>query len=390
MRIVVAPQEFKGTLTAAEAAQAMVAGAVRALPDGTLDAVPLSDGGPGLIDAIEASRGGSVVMTTVQDPLGRLTEARWLQLEDGTAVIESAEAAGLTLLNEDERDPRVTTSYGVGQLVAAALDRRSGRIIVGLGGSATNDGGAGMAAALGVRFLDSDGSDLPRGGSALAALDKINISTLDPRLSETSVLAAADVTNPLCGPEGASLVYGPQKGASGQVAMELDAALFRYGDIVERDVGVPVLTAAGAGAAGGLAAGLIAFAGAEVRPGFEVVAEAVGLRERLAGADLLLTGEGRLDRQTVYGKTVASAGRLAAEYGVGTLVVPGSLAAGWEAVLEYADAVEPVAGTVLTVEEAMARPAEALALTVERALAGWRRVQEIEGGTAARDRSKSS
>ena len=383
MRIVVTPQEFKGTLTAGQAAEAMAAGARRAMPDATIETTPLSDGGPGLLEAIQASRGGTMVENTVKDSLGRIVEARWLLLEDGTAVIESAEATGLTRLKENERDPRITTSYGAGELIAAALERGCRRIIVGLGGSATNDGGAGMAAALGARFLDANGNDLPPGGCALAALEWIDVSDLDSRLAETHVVAAADVSNPLCGPEGASIVYGPQKGASAEVAVELDAALYRYGDIVERDVRVPVLTAPGAGAAGGLGAGLIAFAGAEVRPGFEVVAEAVQLRERLLGADLLLTGEGRLDAQTGYGKTVAGASRMAAECGVRTLIVPGALAPGWEAVLDYADAVEPVVGSVLTVEEAMTRPAETLSMTVERALAVWRRMREVEPGGAA-------
>jgi len=380
IKILIAPQEFKGTLTAAQAAEAMAEGARRALPDATIVTAPLSDGGPGLIPAIRASRGGTVLTAKVKDPLGRDIEAAWLRLDDSTAVIESAQAAGLTLLNEAERDPRITTSYGVGQLIAAALERHSKRIIVGLGGSATNDGGSGMAAALGVRFLDAKGDDLPRGGAALAVLESIDISCLDPRLAETSVVAATDVTNPLAGPEGASLVYGPQKGAGAAVAIELDTALFRYGDIVERDAGVPVLTAPGAGAAGGLGAALIAFAGAEVRPGFEVVAEAIALRERLRGVDLLLTGEGRLDGQTGYGKAVAGAGRMAAECGVRTLVVPGALAPGWEEVLDYADGVEPVAGSVFTVEDAMGRPAETLSLTVERVLAGWGRMRQLETG----------
>jgi len=388
MRILVAPQEFKGTLTAAEAGEAMADGARRAIPEATIDVTPLSDGGPGLIEAILASHGGTALTAKVEDPLGRPIEACWLRLEDGTAVIESAQATGLTLLNENERDPRVTTSYGVGQLMAEALDRDCGRIIVGLGGSATNDGGAGMASALGALFLDVGGNDVPPGGSALAALDRIDTSGLDPRLDETSVVAGADVTNPLCGPEGASLVYGPQKGASEAVATELDVALFRYGDIVERDTGVPVLTAPGAGAAGGLGAGLIAFAGADLRPGFEVVAEAVRLRERLAGADLLITGEGRLDGQTGYGKAVAGVARLAAEYGVRTLIVPGSLAPGWEAVLKYADGVEPIVGSLVTAEDAMARPAETLAGTVERALAGWQRMHEVEAGAAVPDRAE--
>ena len=259
--------------------------------------------------------------------------AQWALLADGTAVIESAAAAGLGLLGEDERDPRTATTYGVGQLMLAALDERCERIIVGLGGSATNDGGAGMAAALGARFMDASGETLPPGGAALAQLDRIDASELDSRMPQVSVVAATDVRNPLCGPEGASLVYGPQKGASPEVARELDAALRHYADIVERDVGIPVLISPGAGAAGGLGAGLIAFARAKVQPGFEVVAAALGLRERIRGADLLLTGEGCLDGQSGYGKTVAGVARMAAESGVPVLVVPGALGPGWETIL---------------------------------------------------------
>jgi glycerate 2-kinase len=371
MRIIAAPQEYKGTLTAREAAEAMSDGARRAVPAAIVEAVPVSDGGPGLVDAILSSAGGRPRRAPVQDPLGRVIEAQWGLLEDGTAVIESAAAGGLGLLQEGERDPRTTTTNGVGQLILAALDEGCHRIIVGVGGSATNDGGAGMAAALGARLLDASGEILPPGGAALAQLDRIDQSGLDRRLSEASVVAAADVTNPLCGPEGASLVYGPQKGASPQVARELDAALRHYADIVERDVGVPVLISPGAGAAGGLGAGLIAFARAKVEPGFEVVANAMGLRERIRGADLLLTGEGRLDGQTGFGKTVAGIARMAAESSVPVLVVPGALGPGWETILPHVDGVEPIVGDTTTEKDAMSRPAAMLTLAVERTVRGW-------------------
>jgi len=371
MRIIAAPQEYKGTLTAREAAEAMTEGARRAVPEATIEPVPLSDGGPGLVEAILSSASGRVMLTPVADPLERIIEARRAVLEDGTAVIESAAAAGLILLGDDERDPRATSTYGVGQLMLAAFEERCEHIIVGLGGSSTNDGGAGMGAALGARFVDASGEALPPGGAALARLDHVDISGLDPRIAEARVVAAADVTNPLCGPEGASLVYGPQKGASPEVAAELDAALRRYADILERDIGVSVLATPGAGAAGGLGAGLIAFAHAEVRPGFEVVAGAMRLRERIAGADLLLTGEGRLDRQSGYGKATLGIARMAAECGVPVLVVPGALGPGWEAILPYADGVEPIVGSTATEKEAVARPAAMLALAVERAVRGW-------------------
>jgi glycerate kinase len=360
-----------------EAADAIAEGVCRAVPDAAIEPIPLSDGGPGIVEAILAAAGGRPMRAMVQDPLGRMIEAQWGVLEDGMAVIESAAAAGLSLLQEDERDPRITTTYGVGQLIQTAFDEGAKRLIVGLGGSATNDGGAGMAAALGARFLGVTGQTLPPGGAALVRVERIEVSGLDPRISQVSVVAATDVTNPLCGPEGASLVYGPQKGASLDTARALDEALRRYADIVQRDVGVSVLAIPGAGAAGGLGAGLVAFARAAIRPGFGVVADAVDLRERIRAADLVLTGEGRLDGQTRYGKAVAGVARLAAECGVPVLVVPGTLGPGWEAILPYVAGVEPITGDTATEEEAMARPATMLSLTVERAVKAWLGAKQV-------------
>lgn len=378
MRIVIAPQEFKGTLTAAEAAMAMAEGVRRAVPEAGLDTVPLSDGGPGLVDAILSSRGGRLIRTPVHDPLGRHVEAAWALLDDGAAVIEMAAAAGLTLLREDERDPCSTTTYGVGELASAALDAGARRLIIGVGGSATNDGGAGMACALGVRFLDAEGRELPPGGGPLAALDRIDITGIDPRVRQAEAVAATDVRNPLCGPEGASIVYGPQKGASPDVARELDAALSHYARVVERDLGVSIRDIPGSGAAGGLGAGLIAFLGAEIRSGFDIVAETVSLRERLRGADLLLTGEGRLDRQTAYGKAVARVAAMAREEGVPVVVIAGSRGEGWEEVLAIVETVDAVVGDGVTMEDAVARPRELLARTVERAVREW--LGDVEPG----------
>jgi len=371
MRIIAAPQEYKGTLTAEEAAAAIAEGVRRALPEADVDEVPLPDGGPGTVRAIVSVTGGELRTERVQDPLGRPVDAAWVLLPDGTAVIEMAAASGLVLLTEGERDPRSTTTHGVGELVRAALDAGSRRLIVGLGGSATNDGGAGMAAALGALLLDAAGNELPPGGAALARLDRIGMSGLDPRLREAGITGASDVTNPLCGPEGASHVYGPQKGASREVAAELDAALENYARVVERDLGASVRDVPGAGAAGGLGAGIIAFLGAAIRPGFDVVAETVGLRERLAGADLMVTGEGRLDGQTRYGKTVAGIARIASEAGVPLLVVPGALGDGWEWVLPLAAAVEPVVGTHAIALPSPSDAAEHLSETVARAVRRW-------------------
>lgn len=347
MRIVVAPQEYKGTLTAEEAAEAMAIGARRALPGAEIDVLPLADGGPGTVRAVvRAARGpdgrGELRRTRVRGPLGEAVDAEWGLLSDGTAVIEMAAAAGLVLVLEPDRDPRITTTYGVGELIRAALDAGSRRIIVGLGGSATNDGGAAMAQALGARLLDADGRELPPGGAALARLERIDASGVDARLADCAVLGATDVRNPLVGAEGAAVVYAPQKGATPEVARELDAALRRYAEVIDRDLGVAVADAPGAGAAGGLGAGLIAFLRAEIRPGIDLVAEVVGLRERIRGADLVLTGEGRLDGQTRYGKTVAGVARLAKEEGVPVIAVPGALGEGWETLKPLFEAIEPV------------------------------------------------
>lgn len=378
MRIVVAPQEFKGSLSAEEAAAAMAQGVRRALPGASVEAVPMADGGPGTVAAVLSAVGGRVVRTAVSDPLGRAVEAEWGLLEGGGAAIETAAAAGLWRLSEDERDPRVASTFGVGELIRAALDSGCRRLLVGLGGSATNDGGAGMAQALGVRFLDALGRELPPGGAALAGLERIDSSGLDGRVAGAEVVAAADVTNPLCGPEGASLVYAAQKGATREVAQELERALARYAEIVARDVGVSVADAPGAGSAGGLGAGLIAFLGAAVRPGVEVVAEAVHLRERLRGADLVLTGEGRLDAQTSYGKTVAGVARMAAREGVPAIAVVGALGEGWEAVLSMGlEGVEPVPRSGMDEGEALSRAAELLAAASERAVRGWLRAREV-------------
>lgn len=308
---------------------------------------------------------------TVHDPIGRVVEAEWGLLPDGSAVTEMAAAAGLWRVTAEERDPNVASTYGVGELILAALDHKCPRIIVGLGGSATNDGGAGMASALGARFLDDVGGELEAGGAGLARLDRIDVTDLDPRLSASEVVAAMDVRNPLCGPEGASLVYGEQKGASREQAKELDAALQRYASVVERDLGVAVADIPGAGAAGGLGAGLIAFAGAEVRSGFEVVADTVGLRDRIDGADLVMTGEGRLDGQTTFGKTVAGVTAIANELGVPVIVVPGSLGDGWESLSSHVAIIEPVVGELTTLDGAMTHPSDALALAVERAVGTW-------------------
>jgi glycerate kinase len=375
MRILVAPQEFKGTLTAEAAAHAMAEGVRNALPDAVVEEFPVPDGGPGTVQAVLTAAGGRLVRTRVTGPMGDAVGARWGLLDDGTAVIEMAAAAGLVLVPSGSRDPRRATTRGVGELIRAALDAGCKRLVIGLGGSATNDGGAGMAQALGVRLRDSRGHDLPPGGSALMRLHRIDTSGRDQRLAAAvQVIGATDVQNPLCGPEGASVVYGPQKGAGPEAVRELDTALQHYAGLIRRDLRVDVAGIPGSGAAGGLGAGLIAFLGADLRPGFETVAEITRLRERLAAADLVLTGEGRLDGQTAYGKTVAGVAQHASRAGVPVLVVPGVLGEGWERILPLVAGIEPVAGATVTPTGASADPAAGLATAVERAVQRWIRL----------------
>lgn len=366
VRILVCPQELRGSLTAGEAAAAIAVGLGRELPGAELDLLPLADGGPGTVEALVAATGGQFRETEAHDALGRPIQARWGVLGDErTAVIEMAAASGLELLGRDERDPRVTTTFGTGELLRAALDAGYRTLIVGVGGSATNDAGAGMAQALGARLLDGEGRELPPGGAALAGLARIDVTELDPRLRETDVIVATDVTNPLCGPDGASLVYGPQKGAGEAVARELDAALAHYAGIIARDLSIQVADVPGAGAAGGTTAGLIAFCGARVRSGFVVVSEAAGLAERIARADAVVTGEGRLDRQSALGKTTGSIARMARQAGTQVVAVVGSVED--EDSRAAFDAVFAVIPGMASRAQAMAHAAETVATAAEQA-----------------------
>ena len=369
VRILIGPQEFKGSLTARQAAEAIAAGLRRALPDADLDLAPMADGGPGTVDAILSSTRGHVEKTTVQDPLGRPVEATWGMLGGGpTAVIEMAAASGLVLLTPEEHDPRRTSTYGTGQLIRAALDAGCRRLIVGVGGSATNDGGAGMAQALGARLLDAEGHDLPPGGSSLAALARIDVFGLDARLKQCEVTAATDAVNPLCGPSGASLVYGPQKGATPEVAAELDAALRHYADVIRRDLGVDIASVPGAGAAGGLGGGLVAFLGAHIESGADLVAEAIGLPRRIALASVVFTGEGRLDAQTAYGKSVSVVARLAKDGGRPVIALAGSIEGDAPALAASGiDAALPIAREAMPEAEMFEQAASLLSDAAERA-----------------------
>ena len=305
----------------------MAEGIRRVAPGIDIVTLPVSDGGEGLVDILTPALGGTIVAEDVLGPLPELrVSARWGYIRGtGTAVIEMAEAAGLALIPPERRDPRVTTTYGVGELILAALSRNVHEIIVGIGGSATNDGGAGMASALGAEFLDECGNPLPPGGAALARLSRIVIERLDMRLRKVRVTAACDVTNPLTGPEGASRLFAPQKGGGADTVEVLEAALCRYAEVLRTLLGRDVASIAGSGAAGGLGAGLLAFCDADLRPGIDIVLDATGFDSMLSGADLVLTGEGRVDAQTRSCKALAGVLARAQKAGVPVAVVAGSI-----------------------------------------------------------------
>jgi glycerate 2-kinase len=356
MRIVIAPNAFKGSLSALEAADAIGAGVRAAAPDADLVLVPIADGGDGTVDAMVAATNGERRTLRVRGPLGDPVEADYGMVDGGsTAVIEMAKAAGLALVPSEKRDPRVTTTYGVGELLQHAFDDGARHVIIGIGGSATNDGGAGMAQALGYHLLDENGHELPPGGLALKRLARIHTGGVHGNWKEAQVEVACDVTNPLTGPSGASAVYGPQKGATPEVVAELDAALRRLAEVVRRDLGVDVEHLPGAGAAGGLGAGLVAFTGARLRPGAEMVMEALKLDDRLKGAVLVVTGEGRLDSQTArFGKGPAAVARHARNAGIPVIAIGGSVADETELRLLF-DGLEAIVVEPCSLEEAIAQ-----------------------------------
>lgn len=303
-KFVLAPDSFKGSATASEVAKAMAEGVRRIFPDSEILEVPMADGGEGSTEAIVSATGGHFIYRTVQGPLGDKVEARFGIHGDGeTAVIEMATASGLELISEKERNPYKTTTYGTGELIRYSLDIGMKKIILCIGGSATNDGGVGMAQALGYQFKDKEGREVKRGGIYLKDIVSIDKSAIHPALMNCDILIASDVNNPLTGPEGASVIFGPQKGATPEMVKELDAALKNLDAVITKDLNKSVGDIPGAGAAGGLGAGLLAFTNATLKRGVDVIVDATNLKEKLADADYCFTGEGRIDGQTKYGKT---------------------------------------------------------------------------------------
>ena len=353
-----APNAFKGTLTATQAAAAIARGVREVFPKAEIVEVPVADGGDGTVEALVSANHGEHRTAQVEGPLGDPVQARYGLIDSGrTAVVEMASAAGLTLIPAERRDPRRTSTYGFGQLLEAVRQDGVATIIAGIGGSATNDGGAGMAQALGYRLLDKEGRDLERGGAGLARLWRIDASGFDSGWRQVRVRVACDVTNPLTGPRGASAVYGPQKGADPKAVRELDGALATFAVVVRRDLGKDVAGLPGAGAAGGLGAGLVAFLDATLEPGAPLVVEATGFDRAVSGADLVITGEGQVDEQTAFGKAPGEVAKRARRAGVPVLLLAGAKQPGWEALHDLGvTAVVTMADEGITMQEALNEP----------------------------------
>ena len=375
MKILIAPDSFKESMTAVAAAEAMARGVRKAAPEAQIGMVPMADGGQGTVATMVAATGGRIISAEVTDPLGKKIKAQFGILGDGrTAVIEMAAASGLMRVPRGRRNPLVTTTFGTGETIKAALGSGVKKIIIGIGGSATNDGGAGMAQALGAHLLNATGRDLPFGGAALAGLERIDASGLDPRLKNVELDVACDVTNPLLGEKGASAVFGPQKGATPETVKQLDAALAHYADILQRDLGKDVRNEPGAGAAGGLGAGLMAFLGARLRRGIEIVIDAVNLRERMKGCDLVLTGEGAMDRQTVFGKTAIGVAKVAQSLGIPVIAIVGGIGDGAEEVMSHGIlAYFSIVNRPMTLEAAMANAPALTESCAEQVMRVWMR-----------------
>jgi len=359
MRVLIAPDSFKGSLSALAAAESMARGVCSVFADAVCDLAPIADGGEGTVEALTVATGGEIRTSTVRGPLGKPVEARWGLLGNSrAAVVEMAAASGLPLLKPEERNPLLADTYGAGELIRAALAALHGpaflgnhdtpALIIGIGGSATNDAGSGALRALGLRFLDAAGKELEPGGAALARLARIDCAWLDPLLDQTRIRVACDVDNPLTGERGASAVFGPQKGATPDMVRELDQALLRFAEVARESTGSDLAATPGAGAAGGLGAGLLFFAGARLEPGVTIVLEATDLASRAARADLVLTGEGRSDIQTTYGKAPVGVAKIAKRYGKPVICVSGSLEP--EAETLYEQGIDALAATVCSVE----------------------------------------
>ena len=370
MKILVAPQEFKGSISALSVAEAAETGVMRVFPEAEVVLCPVADGGDGTLETLVEVSGGEVRTCSVQNPIGETITAQWGAMGDGvTAVIEMARTSGLALLSLDERDPLNSSTFGLGQAILEALNQGFRKFIVGIGGSATNDAGAGMAQALGATLLNAEGKSIPFGGAALADLRYIDISKMDTRIENSQFMVACDVSNPLTGDEGASAVYGPQKGATPEMVAQLDNALLNFAEIVKKDIGKNVSEISGAGAAGGLGAGMLAFMGAELKAGVDIVLETVQLREKLSDVDLVITGEGGMDFQTVYNKAPIGVARIAGEFNIPTIAIAGLLGQNFTVVHDHGiRAATSIVDGPISLEESSERASELISNSVEESL----------------------
>ncbi|GEA59708.1 glycerate kinase [Vibrio comitans] len=371
MKIVIAPDSYKESLSAMGVAQAIEDGFKHIMPDAEYIKLPMADGGEGTVQSLVDATKGSITKHSVVGPLGETVDGFYGMLGDGkTAIIEMAAASGLDLVVPEKRNPLKTTTYGTGELIKAVLDNGVEHIIIGIGGSATNDGGLGMAQALGIRMLDAEGNQLGFGGGELSKLATIDLSKLDPRLQSVRLEVACDVDNPLCGPKGASHVFGPQKGATPDMVEQLDANLAHYASIMKQQLGADVINLPGAGAAGGLGAALVGLLNAELRPGINIVMDAVNLDSIVADADLVITGEGRIDSQTIHGKTPIGVARAAKKHNLPVIGIAGCLSADCGVVHAHGiDAVFSVVNRSVDLPTALAEAAENIELTARNVAA---------------------
>lgn len=355
MKVVIAPDSFKESLTAKQVCDSIQAGLARVWHDAKFVAIPVADGGEGTVQSLVDATQGRLVEVKVMGPQGKRVEAFYGMLGDNqTAVIEMAAASGLHHVPLAQRDPKLTTSFGTGELIRHALDQGVTKLIIGLGGSATNDGGVGMLAALGARFTNADGEPIQLTGGGLRELTHIDLQDFDPRLQHCDILVACDVNNPLCGDKGASAVFGPQKGATPEDVQLLDGALRQFGLLTEKVTGKMVLESAGAGAAGGMGAALLAYTEARLRPGIEIVLETVQLAHQVSDADLVITGEGRIDSQTVHGKTPMGVAKVAKRFDVPVLALCGCTGDNYQAVYQCGiDAVFAAVPRAMSLENAL-------------------------------------
>lgn len=370
MKIVIAPDSYKGSLTAKEVAEAIERGINRLKSNIFIDKIPMADGGEGTVQSLVDATGGTIVYTKVFDPLMREIESFYGILGDKkTAVIEMSSASGLPLLSQEERNPLITTTFGTGQLLLHALDNGCRNFIIGIGGSATNDGGIGMLKALGVEFLDKNNKDIGNGGEALGKLCFIDVSKLDSRIKDISITVACDVDNPLYGPKGASIVFGPQKGATEDMVRILDNNLKHYADIIEKHLSISIGNVAGSGAAGGLGGGLMAFFNAKLKKGIDIVIEATKLEAQIKTADLIITGEGTIDYQTKFGKTPYGVAKIAKKYNIPVIAIAGSLGEGANDLYkEGFSSIFSISNKPMTLEDSIKNGVSLLEDTAERIL----------------------